>query len=91
MKMFYHDIDKNQHPIGFYEAMKNIRRPERRCHLSKYAANVFGTSMIPDDARWKAFMAKPDALTLQNDPAYADAVSFLEIIPVSMEYTVSNL
>ena len=33
--------------------------------------------MIPDDARWKAFMAKPDALTLQNDPAYAAASLFL--------------
>ena len=40
-------------------------------------ANVFATSMILDDANWKAFMAKPDALTLQNDPAYAAASQFV--------------
>jgi hypothetical protein len=78
MKMFYENIDKNQHPIGFYESMRGTYGDLKDgATYSKYAANVFGTSIIPDDARWKAFMAKPDALTLQNDPAYAAASLFL--------------
>ena len=78
MKMYYQHIDKNQHPIGFFEAMRGTYGDLKEdATYQKYAANVFGTSMIPDDARWKAFMAKPDALTLQNDPAYAAASQFL--------------
>jgi Peptidase S46 len=78
MKMFYQNIDKNQHPIGFFEAMRGTYGDLKEdVTYQKYAANVFGTSMIPDDGRWKAFMAKPDALTLQNDPAYAAASQFL--------------
>ena len=30
-----------------------------------------------DDARWSAFEAKPDSLTLQNDPAYKHAMAFV--------------
>jgi hypothetical protein len=78
MKMYYQNIDKNQHPIGFFEAMRGTYGDLKEdATYQKYAANVFGTSMIPDDGRWKAFMAKPDALTLQNDPAYAAASQFL--------------
>jgi hypothetical protein len=29
-----------------------------------------------DDAKWNAFIANPDAVTLQNDPAYYQASTF---------------
>ena len=78
MKMFYENIDKNQHPIGFFETIRGTYGDLKdEATYQKYAANVFGTSMIPDDTRWKAFMAKPDAVTLQNDPAYSAASQFI--------------
>jgi hypothetical protein len=79
MKMFYENIDKNQHPIGFYDGIRNtygdLKDP---ASFDKYAANMVGTSIITDDARWKAFLAKPDAVALQADPAFAAASQFLK-------------
>ena len=34
----------------------------------KYAADIFKNTMIFDDAKWKAFVANPDAEVLQADP-----------------------
>jgi hypothetical protein len=79
MKMFYQNIDKNQHPIGFFENIRNnFGDLKDDATYAKYAANVFGTSIITDDARWNAFRSKPDPVTLQNDPAYAAASQFLK-------------
>ena len=38
---------------------------------------MFTKTLIFDDARWAAFVAKPDAGTLQADPAFAYASSFI--------------
>jgi hypothetical protein len=79
MKMFYENIDKNQHPIGFYEGLRStygdLKDP---ASFDKYAANMVGTSIITDDARWIAFLAKPDAVALQADPAFTAASQFLK-------------
>ena len=34
--------------------------------------------MILDDAKWNAFIAKPDAATLQADPAFAYSSAFVK-------------
>ncbi len=79
MKMFYHNVDKNQHPIGFFENLKSgFGDLKDDAAYAKYAANVFGSSIITDDARWNAFKANPDAVKLQNDPAFAAASQFLK-------------
>lgn len=77
-KMFYDDIPKDQHPIGFYGAIKNnYGALDDENTYKKLAADIFSKTMIFDDARWKAFTAKPDANVLQSDPAFAYASAFL--------------
>ncbi len=77
-KMFYQDIDKQQHPIDFYrtqvEAYGNLDDEQT---YKKYAAHVFEKTMIFDEAKWKAFIKNPDGAVLQDDPAYAHASAFL--------------
>ncbi|HXB45491.1 MAG TPA: S46 family peptidase [Puia sp.] len=76
---YYTDIDKNQHPIGFYESLKgSFGDLKDENTYKKYAASLFATTMIFDDAKWNAFNANPDATVLQNDPVYAHANAFLK-------------
>lgn len=76
---FYTDIDKSQHPIGFYEGLKGIfGNLKDDLTYQKYATTVFANTIIFDDARWNAFLASPDANTLQEDPAYKHASAFVK-------------
>lgn len=78
-EMFYNDIDRNQHPIGFYEGIKSafgdLKDPET---YKKWSMAVFSGTIIFDDAKWLAFTKNPDAVTLQNDPAYSYAGAFIK-------------
>ena len=77
-QLFYTDIDKNQHPIGFYDGIKSGYGDLRDDNTyKKYAAAVFAGTMIFDDARWNAFAANPDGTVLQNDPGYKHEAAFL--------------
>lgn len=79
LKMFYEDVDKNQHPIGFYDNIKaSIGDLKDENTFRKYAAQVFSGTMILDDAKWKAFAANPNGVALQGDPAFATATAFLK-------------
>ena len=76
-RMFYEDIVKDQQPIGFYGTLKNTHGPlDDAATYNKYAADIFKNTMIFDDTKWKAFVANPDAVTLQGDPAFAYASAF---------------
>jgi hypothetical protein len=78
-EMFFQDIDRNQHPVGFYEGLKGSFGDLRDDNTyKKYAAAVFKGTIIFDDARWNAFVANPDATLLQSDPAYRQASAFLK-------------
>ncbi len=78
-RMFYNDIDKNQHPIGFYESIRSsygdLKEQET---YNKWATAVFSNTMVLNDAKWQNFVSKPDAGTLQNDPAYIYAGGFVK-------------
>jgi hypothetical protein len=75
--MFYNDIVKDQHPVGFYGNLKNQYGPlDDENTYKKYAADIFSKTMIFDDAKWNAFLAKPDATVLQNDPAFNYVASY---------------
>jgi len=77
--MFYNDIDKNQHPIGFYENIKSrFGSLDDEATYKAWAKSVFDNTMILDSAKWNAFIASPDAVTLQNDPAFAYASAFIK-------------
>ncbi|HMJ47360.1 MAG TPA: S46 family peptidase [Ferruginibacter sp.] len=76
--MFYNDIDKSQHPIGFYEKLKSYGDLKDEATYKKWAADVFARTIILDDAKWAAFIANPDANVLQSDPAFDFASSFIK-------------
>ncbi|HSN59405.1 MAG TPA: S46 family peptidase, partial [Ferruginibacter sp.] len=76
---FYTDIDKDQHPIGFYEKLKAAYGDlNDEATYKKWAADVFANTMILNDAKWATFIANPDAVTLQGDPAFDFATSFVK-------------
>jgi Peptidase S46 len=76
--MYYNDIDKNQHPVGFYEKMKaTFGSLKEEATFKTWAKNVFANTMFLNDAKWTAFAAQPEAVTLQADPAFAFADAFI--------------
>ncbi len=76
-KMYYEDIPKDQQPIGFYATLKNqYGSLDDESTYKKYAADIFSKTMLLDDAKWNAFVANPDAATLQQDPVYAHAMAY---------------
>ncbi len=76
-RMFYEDVAKDQHPVGFYGTLKNTYGPlDDEATYKKYAADIFSKTMIFDNTKWNAFVANPDAITLQSDPAFAHASTF---------------
>lgn len=95
-KLFYEDIVKDQHPVGFYSTIKNNYGPlDDDATYKKYSADVFNKTMIFDDAKWNAFIAKPEANTLQNDPAFAHANAFYtnyssKYLPYSQDFNIKN-
>lgn len=76
--MYYQQVEKDQHPSGFYYNLKDkYGSLDDEATFKKYAADVFANTMILDDAKWKAFTENPNANTLQSDPAYAQANAFV--------------
>ncbi|MBC7890387.1 MAG: S46 family peptidase [Ferruginibacter sp.] len=76
---FYNDVNKDQHPIGFYEGLKaGYGDLKEEATFKKWARDVFAKTMILDEAKWAAFVANPDANTLQGDPAFVYASAFLK-------------
>lgn len=76
---FYNDIDKSQHPIGLYEKIKAAHGDLKDdATYKKWAADVFANTIIFNDTRWNAFISNPDANTLQADPAFDFASSFVK-------------
>lgn len=76
---FYTDIDKSQHPIGFYEKLKTAYGDlNDEATYKKFAKDAFAKTIIFDDAKWAAFIANPDANTLQADPVFDVASSFVK-------------
>ncbi|MEP7277063.1 MAG: S46 family peptidase [Bacteroidota bacterium] len=79
LMLFYTDIDKSQHPISFYERIKGSYGDLKDENTyKKYAADIFKNTLIFNDSKWKAFVTNPDGVTLQADPAFAVAASFMK-------------
>ena len=94
--LFYNDIDKSQHPIGFFEGLKatygDLKEEQT---YKKWARDVFAKTMLLDDAKWAAFIANPDATVLQADPAFVYAAAFvknynLKYAPLYTAFTNKN-
>jgi hypothetical protein len=96
LMMYYNDIDKSQHPIGFYESMRGSYGDLKdEATYKKFANNVFTNTMIFDDNKWTAFTNNPDGTVLQADPAYATATAFVKnwvgkYLPQSQQFNTKN-
>jgi hypothetical protein len=96
LRMFYNDIDKNQHPIGFYESIKGSFGPlTDSATFTKYADNIFSNTMLLDSTKWNAFMKNPDGATLQNDPVYTASNAFVKnfqgkYLPMLQQFNAKN-
>ena len=78
-QMYYNDIDKNQQPPAFYDDLKARFGPlNDDATFKKWADYVFDNTMILDSVKWNAFVARPDAITLQSDPAFSYGSTFLK-------------
>lgn len=75
--MFYNDIDKSQHPKGFYEDLFAKYSSIEASPYRLFAADVFSNSMLLDNTKWEAFIAKPNKEALNNDPAFKLVNAFL--------------
>ena len=76
---FYSDVNKDQHPIGFYEGLKATYGDlKEETTYKKWAKDMIAQTMILNDGKWAAFVANPDANSLQADPAFAYAAAFLK-------------
>lgn len=92
---YYEDIPKDQHPIGFYESLQSFGDLKDEKTYRNWAANVFNNTIIFNDAKWKTFISQPDAVTLQEDPAYAYASAFVKnystkYAPLYAQFTAQN-
>lgn len=96
LQMFYADIQKDQHPIGLYEAIRNnYGALDKAATYQKYAEEIFRNSILLEDAKWNEFVRNPDANTLQQDLAYNLANSFLinyqnKYFPHYQQFLVKN-
>jgi hypothetical protein len=96
LMMYYRDVPKDQQPVGFFSTLKNnYGSLDDENTYKKFAADVFKNTMILDDAKWSAFMANPDAVKLQDDPAFSTASSFVKnynskYAPLYQQFTAKN-
>lgn len=94
--LFYKEVTKDQHPVGFYGGLKDqYGSLDDEATYKKYASDIFSKTMIFDDARWNAFVANPDANVLQGDPAFAYASAFYDnynskYAPYFQQFTAKN-
>lgn len=95
-KMFYDSVSRTQHPIGFYENMKNsygdLKDPST---FHKWATAVFSNTILLNESKWQAFKARPETGVLQSDPAYAYAAAFVKNYsskydPLYQQFTLKN-
>lgn len=95
-RLFYEDVPKDQHPVGYYGALKNNYGPlNDDATYKKLATEIFSKTMIFDDARWSRFIANPDLNVLQNDPAFSYASTFIvnynsKYLPIFQLFTSRN-
>jgi hypothetical protein len=76
-QMFYNDVDATQHPKAFYNWMASkygdLNKP---LTYMTFADQVFSNTNFLDEAKWNAFIAKPDTAILHKDPAFMVAAAF---------------
>ena len=78
-QMYYNDIDKSQHPEGFFSKLSSSYGDlNDESTYKKWATDVFARTMILDNAKWSSFIEKPSLEALRSDPAFDYASSFMK-------------
>jgi hypothetical protein len=96
LQWFYDEIDKSQHPIGFYESLKgSFGDLKDAATYTKFADNIFATTFLLDSAKWKTFVKNPDGTVLQDDPAFSTANAFIKnfqnkYLPMLRQFNIHN-
>jgi hypothetical protein len=95
LRMFYNDIEGSQHPAEFFKKLAGRYGDLREeSTYNKFAADVFKNTMVLNNDKWNAFMAKPDSVTLQSDPAFAYVSAFvknwMKYSPKYSEFSLKN-
>lgn len=95
-RLFYEDVPKEQHPVGYFGTLKNNYGPLNSDDTyKKLAAEIFSKTFVFDNTRWNAFIANPDLNVLQNDPAFSFASTFMvnynsKYLPFFQQFTARN-
>lgn len=77
-KLFYSEIDKDQHPAGFFEKVQEkFGDLKNEDTWKKYAADLFANALLLNSEKWTAFMSNPTLAGLDNDPAFQYTKAFL--------------
>lgn len=96
LKMYYEDVPKDQHPVGLFGSVKNQYGPlDNESTYKKLTAAIFNNTIIFDDTKWNAFINKPDANELQEDPAFYYANAFYtnyvsKYVPYYQQFVAAN-
>ena len=93
--MFLADIPTDQQPKDFYTNLFSKYSSLDVNPFTAFAADVFGSSMMNDDAKWNAFKQNPTADVLTGDPAYRVVNAFIKnyndnIAPKYAEFSSKN-
>lgn len=70
IRLFMDDVPAEFHP-GFISVING----KYKGNVDKYVDNMFARSVFADQQRLNAFLAKPSAKVLENDPAYLASLS----------------
>jgi hypothetical protein len=95
-KMFYENVDRSQHPAGFFENLKaNYGDLKEESSFRNYVASVFSNSIVFNDTKWKDFLQKQDPVVLQNDPLFQYVSAFLKnydskYLPLYQQFNAKN-
>jgi len=77
VNMFYNDIAKEQIPTTFYSWINKKYGDLNNIHsFEAFANDMFTNSLVLNNEKWNAFVAKPDTATLHKDLAFFTANSF---------------
>jgi len=77
LMMYYKDIPADQHPSGLFNQISNkYGSLEDEATFKKLATTIFDQTILLSEDKWNAFVQNPDALVLQNDPAFQLASAF---------------
>ncbi|HMR84026.1 MAG TPA: S46 family peptidase, partial [Niabella sp.] len=95
-QMFYDNVEKDQQPKAFYDALQQqYGSLSESSTYKRYAADIFKNTLIFDDTKWNAFISSLNKEELNNDPAIKHATVFVDnyrtrFAPAYQEFMTAN-